>query len=165
MKAAGKSLLIAALLTISTAPPAFVQGQVVSASENIVDTDRLARVDSVLERYLDEGRVAGAVGLVLRDGEVIYERAVGWADREAERPMTPATIFRIASQTKAITSTAILMLVEEGKINLDDPVSRWIPTFEKTTVAVPSDSPRDCSGTACHYHPGFTHTYHWHFLR
>ncbi|MEZ4702791.1 MAG: serine hydrolase domain-containing protein [Rhodothermales bacterium] len=105
-----------------------------------IDATRLARVDSVLERYVRENRVAGAVGLVLRDGEVVYERAVGWADREAKRPMTTETVFRIASQTKAITSAALLMLVEEGRINLNEPVSRWMPTFAKTTVAVPSDT-------------------------
>lgn len=118
----------------------FAQSGAPCIPENVVDQDRLSRVDSVLERYVREGRVAGVVGLVLRDGEVIYERAVGWADREADRRMTVDTIFRIASQTKAITSAAALMLVEEGKISLDDPISRWMPTFEKTTVAVESDS-------------------------
>jgi len=129
-----------ALLFMGIAAPVVAQGQASFFSGNVVDPDRLARVDSVLERYVREERVAGAVGLVLRDGEVIYERAVGWADREANRRMTQDAVFRIASQTKAITSTAILMLVEEGKINLNDPVSRWMPTFEKSTVAVPSDT-------------------------
>src|SRR5262245_61703990 len=106
------------------------------------DPARLARIDSTLQRFVDENRVAGAVGIVLRDGQVVYERAVGWADREAQRRMSPDAIFRIASQSKALTSTAILMLVEEGKISLSDQVSRWMPTFAKTTVAVRSDSGR-----------------------
>lgn len=97
---------------------------------------RLARVDQVLQRYVDEGRIAGAVGLVLRNGQVVYERAVGWNDKEAGRRMVPDTIFRIASQTKAFTSVAILSLMEEGKLNLSDPVSRYIPAYEKTTVLV-----------------------------
>ena len=63
--------------------------------------------------------VAGFVALVLRDGKPVYERAAGWRDKEAGCGMTTDTIFRIASQTKAITSTAILMLVEEGKIGLE----------------------------------------------
>ena len=71
---------------------------------------------------MDENRIAGAVALVLRDGQPVYERAVGWSDKEAGRRMTTDTIFRIASQTKAITSAAILSLVEEGKIGLNDPV-------------------------------------------
>ncbi len=102
--------------------------------------DRLARIDRMLRQYVDENRIAGAVALVLRDGQPVYEQAVGWSDKEAGRPMTADTIFRIASQTKAITSVAILSLVEEGKIGLDDPASRFIPSFAKTTVAVPSES-------------------------
>ena len=99
-----------------------------------VDTSRLARIDRALQLYVDENRVAGAVALVLQDGQPIYERAVGWSDKEAGRRMTPDTIFRIASQTKALTSVAILSLVEEGKIGLNDPASRFIPAFAKTTV-------------------------------
>lgn len=97
---------------------------------------RVARIDLLLKKYTDENRIAGAVGLVLRDGEPVYERAVGWSDKEAGRPMTLDTVFRIASQSKAITSTAVLALVEEGKIGLNEPVSHFIPTFAKTTVAV-----------------------------
>jgi CubicO group peptidase (beta-lactamase class C family) len=74
------------------------------------------------------------VALVLRDGEPVYERAVGWADREAGRPMTVDAIFRIASQTKALTSVAAMSLVEEGRLALGDPVSRYIPAYARTTV-------------------------------
>jgi CubicO group peptidase (beta-lactamase class C family) len=81
------------------------------------------------------GEIAGAVALVLRDGRPVYERAVGWADREAGRRMTPDAIFRIASQTKALTSVAAMQLAEEGRLALDDPVSRYIPAFARTTVA------------------------------
>ena len=89
---------------------------------------------------MDENQVAGVVALVLRDGQPVYERAFGWSDKEAGRRMTTDTIFRIASQTKAITSVAILSLVEEGKIGLADPVGRFIPSFAKTTVAVRNDT-------------------------
>jgi len=98
--------------------------------------ERLARIDRLLQQYVDEGRIGGAVALVLRDGQPVYERAVGWSDKEAGRRMTADTIFRIASQTKAITSVAILSLVEEGKVGLNDPVSRFLPPYAKTTVAV-----------------------------
>jgi CubicO group peptidase (beta-lactamase class C family) len=97
--------------------------------------DRVARIDRALQRYVDENRIAGIVALVLRDGQPVYEKAVGWSDKEAGRRMTTDTIFRIASQSKAITSTAVLSLVEEGKLALNDPVSRVIPQFAKTTVA------------------------------
>src|SRR4051794_12568456 len=105
-----------------------------------LDPERLARLDRLLQQYTDEKRIAGAVALVLRDGKPVYERAVGWSDKEAGRRMTTSTIFRIASQTKAITSTAILALVEEGKIGLTEPVGHFIPTFSKTTVAVKEGS-------------------------
>jgi CubicO group peptidase (beta-lactamase class C family) len=105
-----------------------------------VSAERLARIDRGLQQYVDEGRLSGVVVLVLRDGQTIYERAVGWSDKEAGRRMTTDTIFRIASQSKAITSTAVLALVEEGKIGLSDPVSRFIPSFARTGVAVPGDN-------------------------
>jgi CubicO group peptidase (beta-lactamase class C family) len=98
--------------------------------------DRLQRVDRVLQRYIDDDRVAGVVALVLQDGKPAYERAFGWADKEGGRKMTTDTIFRIASQTKAFTSTAVLALMEEGKIGIAEPVGDFIPTFAKTTVAV-----------------------------
>jgi CubicO group peptidase (beta-lactamase class C family) len=97
--------------------------------------DRLARIDGFLQQYVDSNRIAGGVLLVLRDGAVVYERAVGWSDKDAGRRMQPNAMFRIASQTKALTSVAIMMLVEEGKIALGNPVSRFIPAYAKTTVA------------------------------
>jgi CubicO group peptidase (beta-lactamase class C family) len=101
---------------------------------------RLERIDALLQQYVDENRIGGAAALVLRDGKPVYEKAVGWADKEANRRMTTDTIFRIASQTKAITSVGILTLVEEGKIGLNDPVSRFIPAYAKTMVALAGDN-------------------------
>jgi CubicO group peptidase (beta-lactamase class C family) len=97
-------------------------------------SDRLARIDRLFQQYVDENRIAGAVALVLQDGRPVYERAFGWSDKEAGRRMATDTIFRIASQTKAFTSVAILSLMEEGKIGLNDPAGRFIPGFAKTTV-------------------------------
>jgi CubicO group peptidase (beta-lactamase class C family) len=94
----------------------------------------------VLQRYVEEERVAGAVALVLRDGEIVYEGAAGWSDREAERPMATDAVFRIASQSKAITSALMMMLVEEGRINLNEPISRWMPTFANHRVAVRNEA-------------------------
>jgi len=106
------------------------------------DAGRLTRIDSVLQRAVDRSEIGGAVALVLNDGETVYEKAFGWADREANRRMTPDAIFRIASQTKALTSVAAMSLVEEGKLSLDDPVSRFIPGFEHTSVAVRAETGR-----------------------
>lgn len=102
--------------------------------------ERVARIDRALQDRVERGSIAGAVGLVMRDGRVVYERAVGWSDREASKRMTTDAIFRIASQSKAITTTAILILLEEGKVGLSDPVSRYIPSFAKSTVAIAGDS-------------------------
>ncbi len=81
-----------------------------------------------------EERLVGAVTLVARDGAILDVQAHGLADRESKRPMTPDTIFRIHSFTKAITSAAALMLYEEGKFQFDDPVSQWLPSFPKTML-------------------------------
>lgn len=101
---------------------------------------RLAHVDEVIGRYVQQNRIPGAVALVLQEGKPVYQRAFGWADKEAGREMSPDTIFRIASQSKAITSAAILILVEEGKIVLTEPVGNFIPTFKKTMVAEGSNT-------------------------
>ncbi len=101
-----------------------------------VSASRLARLDSLLDGAVADGSITGAVGLVMRDGRVIYERAVGMADREAGRRMAPDALFRIASQTKALTSVSVMALVEQGTLSLDDRVSRYLPTFANTTVQV-----------------------------
>ena len=101
-----------------------------------LSSERLHRIDAAMQRYVDEGRMVGIVTLVLRNGRVVQHGAYGKADREAGAPMKKDTIFRIASQTKAFTSVAVMMLVEEGRIGLADPVSRFIPAFKKTTVAL-----------------------------
>lgn len=97
--------------------------------------DRMAVIDSGLQRYVDDNRVAGIVALVLQDGKPVYEKAFGWADKEAGRRMTTDTIFRIASQTKALTSVAIMQLIEEGRLTLGRRAGDFLPTFAKTTVA------------------------------
>src|SRR5215831_3438891 len=113
---------------------------VCAQSSSGLSAERLKRLDAFLEKYVDDNQIAGAVALVLRDGTPAYERAVGWSDKEAGRKMTTDTIFRIASQTKAITSAAVLALMEEGKIATTEPVSHFIPGFAKTTVAMKTDS-------------------------
>jgi len=106
---------------------------------NGFSVERLARVDALLESYVNEGRITGIVALVLRDGKPVYERALGWADQEAGRKMTMDTVFRIASQTKALTSVAILQLMEEGKLTVSEPAGKYIASFAKTSVGVKDD--------------------------
>ena len=139
--------LAAMVLVVATATAGtLVTGQAPSAVRNAatstqtapagVSPERLARIDMMLQSYVDRGLLPGAVALVLRDGRPIYQKAVGWADKESKRQMRMDTLFRIASQTKAITSVAALTLVEEGKLGLSDPVGKYIPSFVKTMVAV-----------------------------
>lgn len=113
-----------------------------SAQSLTLSKERLARIDQALKAWADSGKMAGAVGLVLHRGKVAYQGAYGWADKEAGKALTADAMFRIASQTKAVTSVAIMMLYEEGKLGLGDRVSRWMPTFASTTVAVKADTGR-----------------------
>ena len=109
----------------------------------------------LLDGYVNDGRIAGIVALVLRDGKPVYEHAVGWGDKEAGRKMTMDTVFRIASQSKALTSVAVLQLMEEGKLTVNDTAGKCIPTFAKTTVAVERERRRldHRARQAAHHHP------------
>lgn len=95
--------------------------------------ERLQRIDAVLDEYVDKGRMNGAVALIIRNGKIAYYKSVGY-DKDANTPLQKDAIFRIASQTKAITSVAVMMLYEEGKFMLDDPISNFIPEFKKPVV-------------------------------
>jgi len=131
-------LIVLSLALAASAEPQWLP--VVKPESVGLSTDRLARIDRYLQQQVEDGGLAGAVALVARRGHVAYVTAVGMADREAQRPMTVNAIFRIASQSKAITSVAIMMLVEEGTIALGDPVSRFIPAYAHTTVATETET-------------------------
>jgi len=106
----------------------------VSPSSVNMSATRLDRIDTLLLQSIDKKWINGAVAYVSRENKVAYFRAFGLADAETQKPMEKDAIFRIASQTKAITSVAVMMLFEEGKLLLDDPVSKYIPEFSKPTV-------------------------------
>jgi CubicO group peptidase (beta-lactamase class C family) len=99
-----------------------------------VSSDRLIRIDKMLQQGIDSGWMAGVVGFIARDGKIIYNKAFGVSDPETKTPMQTDNIFRIASQTKAIVSIGAMMLFEEGKFLLDDPVSKYIPEFANQQV-------------------------------
>lgn len=96
--------------------------------------ERLSRIDDMIQNAIDENQVPGAVALVARDGEIVYKKAFGMADNQAGRKLQTDTIFRIASQTKAITSTAVMMLWEQGLFRLDDPISEYLPVFGEAQI-------------------------------
>ncbi len=99
-----------------------------------MSVERLRRIDRMCEEAVREGQVPGVVALVARNGRIVYHKAFGMADNESGRALGRNDIFRIASQSKAITATAVMMLWEEGLFRLDDPVSRWIPEFRNPQV-------------------------------
>jgi CubicO group peptidase (beta-lactamase class C family) len=96
--------------------------------------ERLQRIDNMIKRYIDAGKMLGATALIARNGKIVYYRGFGYDDKENNKPMKRDAIFRIASQTKAITSVAVMMLYEEGKFLLDDPVSKYIHSFKNPRV-------------------------------
>jgi CubicO group peptidase (beta-lactamase class C family) len=112
-------------------------------SQKEFDAARLARVGPALQAFIDRGELAGIVTLTSRGGEIIHADTLGWADIETRSPMRLDTLFRIASMTKPITSVAALMLIEQGKMSLDDPVSHWIPELANVRVLRAADGPLD----------------------
>ncbi|WP_282159813.1 serine hydrolase domain-containing protein [Ulvibacterium marinum] len=96
--------------------------------------ERLERIDLMLDQAVGKNNIPGAVALIARNGKIIFHKAYGMADNTSNKDMEKNTIFRIASQTKAITSTAVMMLWEEGKFRLDDPISMYIPDFGKAEI-------------------------------
>src|SRR5882762_2416950 len=101
-----------------------------------VSSERLARIDNVLNDYVTKGNIPGAVALIIRNGKIVYEKSFGFRDIENKSPLKNDNIFRIASQSKAITSLALMMLWEEGKFTLDEPIGKYIPEFKNPKVLV-----------------------------
>jgi CubicO group peptidase (beta-lactamase class C family) len=99
-----------------------------------MSAERLARIDIMCQKAVADGDVPGIVALVARRGKIVYYKAFGLAENPSNRPLKRDDIFRIASQTKAITATAVMMLWEEGKFRLDDPISKFIPEFKNPGV-------------------------------
>lgn len=99
-----------------------------------MSSERLNRLDGVLQNAIAQSSVPGVSALIVRNGKIVYYKAFGMADNTANRSLKRDDIFRIASMSKAITSTAVMMLWEEGKFQLDDPISKYIPEFKNQTV-------------------------------
>src|SRR5882762_4893301 len=104
-------------------------------------SERLARINKFFQGEIDKKAIPGAILLVTREGKSVYFQALGYQDREKNIPMKPDAIFRIASMTKPITSVAVMMLAEEGKIDLLAPVSQFLPEFKDVKVGVEKIDP------------------------
>jgi len=96
--------------------------------------DLKTRLDSVIDKATTEPGVVGAVVIVMKDGQTMYRRAAGYADREAKVPMRENTIFRLASLSKPIVCAAALALIDQGRLGFDDPVTKWLPEFQPKTA-------------------------------
>jgi CubicO group peptidase (beta-lactamase class C family) len=125
------------LLIFITAFFSYSDAQTIKISGNqlaSIDYKRLANIDTLINGYINRDWVKGVVTIVVKDGQVVQNKAYGYSDAETKKPMQPNSIFRIASQTKAIVSAGILVLYDEGKLALYDPVSKYIPEFAHETV-------------------------------
>ena len=129
-------LLICSFSTFAQTKSIQVSPPLVSGSANSVgmSEERLARIDSMCIEAVRENQIPGIVALVARNGKIVYHKSFGKADNKTGRELKKDDIFRIASQTKAITSTAVMILWEKGKFQLDDPISKYIPEFENAQV-------------------------------
>ncbi|HEY8657857.1 MAG TPA: serine hydrolase domain-containing protein [Hanamia sp.] len=116
--------------------PMLVQAQVIETNtkSNSVDYDKLAKIDGLVNDYIAKNWLTGAVTIVIKDNQVVQYKGYGYADVASKKPMKNDAIFRIMSQTKAITSVGIMILYEQGKLLLDEPISDFIPEFKHPVV-------------------------------
>lgn len=120
-----------ALVASTVAAAGLPQGDAVAAG---LSKERLDRIETAIHRVVEKKQISGASALVARDGKIVYRANVGERDVENKQPITDETIYRIASMTKPVTSVAAMMLIEEGKLSLDDPLAKFVPEFGKARV-------------------------------
>ena len=130
-------LVMGCLIGLSAWPTEF---HVVAPEDVGLSSDRLERLTRAMENGVEEGHFPGAVAAIMRNGKIAYFETYGYRDRDAAAPTERDTIFRMASMTKPITGVAVMILFEEGHFSLNDPVSRFIPSFENVQVAVDKEN-------------------------
>ena len=101
-----------------------------------ISSERLTRIDNFIQSYIDKEELNGASAIILRNGKITYYKSFGFANKEKHIAIKKDNIFRIASMTKPIISVAAMMLYEEGKFLLDDPVSKFIPEFKSRRIGI-----------------------------
>ena len=135
-----KKLLSLTLVAFALSLGAESFAQTTASPESVgLSSERLIRIDDVMTRYRDNDYISGSITAVARHGEIVHFSAQGYMDRENAIEMRDDAIFRMASMSKPVTGVAILMMLEEGKLRLEDPVSKFIPEFNNTTVAMLTD--------------------------
>lgn len=134
------SLCRLAALTVFICPAAQAQLRKATPQDEGMDPAVLATIDPMLQEYVDKGQISGAVTLVAKDGAVVHLSAVGDADVETGRKMRTGRMFAVASMTKPVTATALMILQDEGKLSIEDPVSKYVPAFKAVKL---KDAPAD----------------------
>ena len=141
-----KTAVLCAFLVTALTLPALTASPTTKPEEVGLSSERLLRINQMIERRIAAGDLAGAVTIVARKGKVVHHAQQGVMDLESKKPMAAGTMFRIASMTKPVIGVAVMMLVEEGKIHLNDPVGRYIPQFRDMKVAMPIATPPQGAG-------------------
>ena len=131
-----KRVLVASALSVTSLVAVIASSPVTKPEDVGLSSERLQRITQMIQRRIASGDIAGAVTVVARRGRIAHLAAQGVMDLQAKQPMSPQTMFRIASMTKPVVGTSIMMLIEEGKLHLNDPVWRYIPSFRNMRVAV-----------------------------
>ena len=124
------------------------QTSVVRPEEVGLSSERLARITEMMKRHVAAGEISGGVTLVARHGKIAHFEATGVTDIDSKKPMTKDAVFRIASMTKPVTGVAVMMMMEEGRLRITDPVSKYIPSFKDLKVAVAEPRGRSAAGGA-----------------
>ena len=130
------ALIVLSIVALATLDRPVAQSDLPMAKPETVgvSSKRLERVKAFIQEYIDTNQIAGAVTLIGRKGKVVHLEAQGWRHKEENQPMTRDTIFTLMSMTKPIVSTALMMLWEDGKFMLDDPISKWLPSYANKMV-------------------------------
>ncbi len=144
--------MLRTLLLLSCWPVLAATLPKVTPDEVGLSSERLQRVRALMQRYIDQKEIAGAVTLVARKGRLAHLEAQGVADLETRQPLKTDSIFRLASMTKPVTSLAVMMLHEEGRFLLNDPVSKFLPEFKNPRVAV-ANAPHERAAGGFHTVP------------
>ena len=140
LRVLGFCLLLGATAVVAAEAPRAAPGASLTPAPPAsagLSAERVDRITKTMQRYVAERRIAGTVTFLMRHGKLVHFEAVGMADIERNVPMKKDTIFRIASMSKAVTSVAAMILIEEGLLSLETPVSRYFPAFKSTRVALP----------------------------
>ncbi len=141
LAASALALLVSGVTGAGLAPASLpvIDGVPTATPESVgMSSARLARLDHAMQTAVERLDVAGVVSLVARRGKVVHFSTYGHRDREAQKPMSHDAIFRIASMTKPVASVALMMLYEEGRFQLRDPIAKWLPEFAEMKVATPA---------------------------